>query len=307
MKKKTKVVVLKGGFSDERNVSLLSGKTCAEQLRLKNHFVIELDVKKSIVNDLKKLNPSVVFNCLHGTFGEDGTIQAILEWLEIPYTHSGVFSSSLAMNKHKTKEFISNYKLPVAKGSFLSKDLILKSDLLAKPFVIKPNKQGSSLGVEIFKEVENRENFLKKVFSRDLDKQNFIIEEFIPGRELTTVVVNKKSIGVTEIIVDDWYDYEAKYIKGKSKHEFPAKIPKKIENLCKSFAEKTHNLIGCRGITRTDFRWDPSKGTDGLIILEINTQPGMTSTSLVPEQVKKSGSNLSTLCEWILEDASCLR
>ena len=307
MKKKNKVVVLKGGFSEEREVSLISGKTCAEQLRINNRIVIELDVKKSIVDDLKILNPSVVFNCLHGTFGEDGTIQAILEWLEIPYTHSGIFSSSLAMNKQKTKEFISNYNLPVAKGSFLSKEVILKDDLLAKPFVVKPNKQGSSLGVEIFKEINNRENFLEKLLSKNSDKKDFIIEEFIPGRELTTVVVNKKSLGVTEIIVDDWYDYEAKYLQGKSKHEFPAKIPKKIESLCKNYAEKTHDLLGCRGISRTDFRWDPTKGTDGLIILEINTQPGMTPTSLVPEQVEKSGSDFSTLCEWILEDASCLR
>ncbi len=307
MKKKSKVVVLKGGFSQEREVSLISGKTCAEQLRIKNHFVTELDVKKSIINDLKMLKPTVVFNCLHGTFGEDGTIQAILEWLQIPYTHSGVFSSSLAMNKHKTKEFISNYKLPVAKGSFLTKDLILNNDLLAKPFVVKPNKQGSSLGVEIFREIKNKEIFLEQFLSKDIEKNDYIIEEFIPGRELTTVVVNKKSIGVTEIIVDDWYNYEAKYINGKSKHEFPAKIPKTIESLCKNYAEQTHNLLGCRGISRTDFRWDPSKGTDGLIILEINTQPGMTPTSLVPEQINKSGSDLPTLCEWILEDASCLR
>ena len=307
MKKEKKIVVLKGGFSSEREISLSSGSTCAEKLRLKNETVIELDVNQNIVEDLKKINPSVAFNCLHGTFGEDGTIQSILEWLKIPYTHSGVFSSSLAINKQITKDFISKFNLPVANGFFLNSSEILINDIIQKPYVVKPNKEGSSLGVKIIKNVKNFKKSFEVVTSEIENKNDYIIEEFIPGRELTTVVVDKKSIGVTEIIVEDWYDYEAKYSAGKSNHIFPAKIPKKIEELCKKFAEKTHNILGCKGVSRTDFRWNPSKDSDGLIILEINTQPGMTLTSLVPEQVEKSGSSLLDLCEWMLEDASCLR
>ena len=307
MKKEKKIVVLKGGFSSEREISLSSGASCAENLRIKNKIVIELDVNQNIIEDLKDLKPNVVFNCLHGTFGEDGTIQSILEWLKIPYTHSGVFSSSLAINKQKTKDFISRFNLPVAKGSFLNINETLINNIIQKPFVIKPNREGSSLGVQVIKNVKNPKNVFKNAISKINNKNDYIIEEFIPGRELTTVVVGKRSIGVTEILVDDWYDYEAKYFVGKSKHIFPARIPKKIEKLCKTFAEKTHNILGCKGVSRIDFRWNPLKDTDGLIILEINTQPGMTPTSLVPEQVEKSGSSFLNLCEWILQDASCLR
>jgi D-alanine-D-alanine ligase len=239
---------------------------------------------------------------LHGRWGEDGSIQGLLEWLRIPYTHSGVMASALAMDKQRSKHIFSNSGLPTAPGFMIDKSGLLTSHPLDKPYVVKPINEGSSIGVYF---VNPKEDPPLKVAS---DMPSILmVEEYIPGRELTVTVMGKKALAVTDIITQNWYDYDAKYKKGGSIHEVPAKIPKIIQEKCLEYALSAHELIGCRGISRADFRWDESLGLDGLILLEINTQPGMTPTSLVPEQAQICGIKFDDLCHWLVEDASCDR
>ena len=297
-----RVAVLMGGHSLEREVSLVSGQACSAALRGKDFQVIELDAGRDVVQRLSELRPDVVFNALHGRWGEDGSIQGLLEWLRIPYTHSGVMASALAMDKQRSKHIFSTSGLPTGPGFMIDKSGLLTSHPLDKPYVVKPINEGSSIGVYF---VNPKEDPPLKVAS---DIPNILmVEEYIPGRELTVTVMGKKALAVTDIITQNWYDYDAKYKKGGAVHEVPAKIPKIIQEKCLEYALSAHELIGCRGISRADFRWDESLGLDGLILLEINTQPGMTPTSLVPEQAQICGIKFDDLCLWLVEDASCDR
>ena len=297
-----KVVVLMGGHSREREVSLVSGQACSAALRSKGFEVLELDAGHDVVRRLSELRPDVVFNALHGRWGEDGSIQGVLEWLRIPYTHSGVMASALAMDKHRSKHIFSDFGLPTAKGFIIDGANLIKAHPLQKPYVVKPINEGSSIGVYFVNPEEDSPHGLSSDMPRTL-----MVEEYIPGRELTVTVLDKKALLVTDIITQKWYDYDAKYKNGGSLHEVPAKIPEKIEEKCLEYALSAHELIGCRGISRADFRWDESLGLDGLILLEINTQPGMTPTSLVPEQADICGIKFGDLCQWLVEDASCDR
>jgi len=296
------VAVLMGGRGAERDVSISTGHECAAALRQVGYTVVEIDANVSLVENLIKITPDVVFNALHGRWGEDGCVQGILEWLEIPYTHSGILPSALAMDKQKAKDLFRNTGLPVAESFLVSSDSVGKNSLITPPYVIKPNNEGSSIGVYF---VQGNEDIPPKL-SEEISG-HIMIEAYVPGRELTVTVVGDRSLTVTDILTDDWYDYDSKYSDGGSKHVVPAKLPEEIFEKCLKYALKAHQVLGCRGISRTDFRWDESKGLAGLIILETNTQPGMTPTSLSPEQAAAVGMSFPALCQFLVEDASCNR
>ena len=296
------VAVVKGGRSVERQVSLVSGRECAAALRRLGYKVSEVDAGNDLTKELGRLSPDVIFNALHGRYGEDGCVQGLFEWLELPYTHSGVQASALAMNKDIAKRIFKSENLPVAKSICTSSALAFSAHLMEPPYVIKPVNEGSSVGVHLVMQDDDNFSTLEKNFPDQV-----LVEKFIPGRELTTTIMNGQPLGVTDIVTDNWYDYEAKYNLGASKHIFPANIPREIYDACEDFALRAHMALGCQGISRSDFRWDNSLGIDGLFLLEINTQPGMTPTSLSPEQAKLKGISFDSLCNWIVEDASCNR
>ena len=298
----TRVTVLNGGLSAEREVSLVTGREVASALRGGGYEVTVIDAGENLSANITASNPDVVFNALHGRWGEDGCIQGLLEWLQIPYTHSGVYSSALAMDKEKTKDAYRSVGLPVAASM-----LILKSDVLGRhpmpaPYVVKPYNEGSSVGVYIVQKGDS-----PIVSMADDMPDMLMVEEFIAGRELTTSVVNNRALTVTDIFTDNWYDFDAKYKDGGSYHVVPADIPEEIFLACIDYAERAHTCLSCRGMTRTDFRWDDTLGLAGLKLLETNTQPGMTPTSLVPEQATYKGISFYTLVKWMVEDASCNR
>ena len=297
-----KVTVLKGGPSAEREVSLSSGHECAKALRGEGFEVVELDAGPDVAERLKALAPDVVFNALHGRWGEDGCVQGILEWLKIPYTHSGVLASALAMDKTRTKELYAAHGLPIAESVIADRAAIESAHVMEPPYVVKPNREGSSVGIYIVRESANGPPTL----APDLP-ETLMVEAYAAGRELTTTVMGDRALAVTDIITDGWYDYHAKYAPGGSRHEIPAQVPAEIAEACLSHALTAHQVLGCRGVSRTDFRWDEAKGADGLILLETNTQPGMTPTSLVPEQADHVGVSFGQLCRWLVEDASCNR
>ena len=297
-----KVVVLMGGISCERDVSLSSGRESAAALRNEGYEVIELDAGQDLALRLSEFSPDVVFNALHGRWGEDGCVQGILEWLKIPYTHSGVLASALAMDKQKSKAAYRVAGLPVVESLLASRAEISKHHLLDLPYVVKPNNEGSSCGIYFVHENANG----PAVLSDDLPEQ-MMVEQYIKGRELTATVMGEHALGVTEIITDGWYDYDAKYKEGGSYHVVPANVPAGITEACLDYAQRAHHALGCRGVSRTDFRWDDTQGVAGLYLLETNTQPGMTRTSLSPEQAVKQGISFSAFCRWMVEDASCLR
>ena len=297
-----RVVVLNGGKSAERDVSLVSGRECAQALREAGYDVIEVDADRDLSARLIEIAPDVVFNALHGRWGEDGCVQGLLEWLRIPYTHSGVMASAIAMDKQRSKEVFVAAGLPVVQGLLAPRDEVRQKHLMQPPYVVKPNNEGSSVGVYIVHEAANSPPQL----SDDMP-EIVMVETYAPGRELTTAVMGDRALGVTDIITSGWYDYVAKYSAGGSRHEFPANIPAEITAACLDYALRAHKALGCRGLSRTDFRWDESRGIDGLILLETNTQPGMTPTSLAPEQAAHLGISFSGLCRWIVEDASCNR
>ncbi|WP_261391230.1 D-alanine--D-alanine ligase [Roseovarius atlanticus] len=291
-----------GGPSAEREVSLSSGQECAAALREAGYEVVEVDAGRDLAVVLADLKPDVVFNALHGRWGEDGCVQGLLEWMQIPYTHSGVLSSALALDKQRTKAAYRAAGLPVVESIIIDKDEVGKAHVMPPPYVVKPNNEGSSVGVYIVHEAANAPPQL----SPDMP-QTVMVEAFAPGRELTTSVIGDKALGVTDIITDGWYDYHAKYAAGGSRHVIPADIPKDIAEACEEYALRAHAVLGCRGLSRTDFRWDEAKGLDGLILLETNTQPGMTPTSLSPEQAQAAGMSFPQLCDWLVKDASCNR
>ena len=297
-----RVVVLMGGPSAEREVSLSSGEGCAQALRGEGFEVVTLDAGPDLVARLQDIAPDVVFNALHGRWGEDGCVQGVLEWLGLPYTHSGVLASALAMDKTRSKAAFAEAGLPLAQSKIVARDVVSAEHAMSPPYVIKPNNEGSSVGIYLVHEDANGPPEL----SDDMPEQ-VMVEAFVPGRELTTTVVGDRVLTVTEILTDGWYDYDAKYKPGGSRHVLPADIPDEIFSLCQAYALKAHQVLGCRGVSRADFRWDDSKGADGLILLEVNTQPGMTPTSLVPEQGEHAGVSFGALCRWMVEDASCNR
>ena len=297
-----KVVVLMGGPSAEREVSLSSGRECAAALREAECDVIEVDAGPDVAARLIEISPDVVFNALHGRWGEDGAVQGILEWLQIPYTHSGILASALTLDKQRTKDVYRHVGLPVVDSILASAKDVRAAHVMAPPYVVKPYNEGSSVGIYIVHEDANGPPQL----AQDMPDQ-VMVEAFAPGRELTTTVVGDRALTVTDIITDGWYDYHAKYAPGGSRHELPADIPSQIFDACMEYALRAHQALGCRGVSRTDFRWDEARGLDGLILLETNTQPGMTPTSLTPEQAAHVGVTFPQLCRWMVEDASCDR
>jgi len=294
--------VLLGGLSAEREVSLVSGRECAAALREQGFDVTEIDAGPEVAAVLTGDRPDVVFNALHGRWGEDGCVQGMLEWLQIPYTHSGVLASSLAMDKERTKAVYRTHDLPVAPSILAPSADVRTAHVMPPPYVVKPNNEGSSVGVYIVHEDANGPPQL----SGDMP-ETVMVEGFAPGRELTCSVLMDAPLTVTDIITEGWYDYAAKYQTGGSTHEVPADIPAEIFDACMAHAAKAHRVLGCRGLSRTDFRWDAARGLDGLILLETNTQPGMTPTSLSPEQAAHCGISFGALCQQLVEDASCNR
>lgn len=297
-----KVAVLMGGPSAEREVSLSSGQACASALRERDYEVIEVDAGPDLSAVLTDLAPDAVLNCLHGRWGEDGCVQGILEWLRIPYSHSGVLASALAMDKQRTKDIYRAAALPVVDSIICGKAEVMADHVMDPPYVVKPNNEGSSVGVYLVHEAANGPPQL----ADDMPAQ-VMVERYVAGRELTTTVMGDRPLGVTDIITDGWYDYDAKYKPGGSRHVVPADIPTEITALCLDYAVRAHKSLGCRGVSRTDYRWDESRGAAGLVLLETNTQPGMTATSLSPEQAQAVGISFPDLCAWMVEDASCNR
>ena len=297
-----KVAVLKGGPSAEREVSLSSGRECAAALREAGYQVVEIDAGADLVARLGDVAPDVVFNALHGRWGEDGCVQGMLEWLRLPYTHSGVLASALAMDKARSKAIYGAAGIPVAESVIRCKAEIMARHVMAPPYVVKPNNEGSSVGIYIVPEGANAPPAIAENMPEHL-----MVEAYVPGRELTVTVMGDRALCVTEILTDGWYDYHAKYAPGGSRHELPADIPAEITEACLAHSLTAHRVLGCRGVSRTDFRWDESRGLAGLIALETNTQPGMTPTSLVPEQAAHLGISFPELCDWIVKDASCDR
>ena len=295
------VAVLLGGPSVEREVSKVSGRACAAALRASGYRVTEVDAGPDLAGQLVEIKPDVVFNALHGRWGEDGCVQGMLEWLRIPYSHSGVLASALAMDKTRAKTAFRAAGLPVVDSLIASAALVQASHVMAPPYVVKPNNEGSSVGVYIVREGSNAPRLAASMPAQ------VMVETYAPGRELTTTVMGDRALTVTDILTDGWYDYDAKYAPGGSRHVVPAQIPAEITEACLDYALRAHNALGCRGLSRTDFRWDEARGINGLILLETNTQPGMTPTSLAPEQAQHLGISFPDLCAWIVEDASCDR
>jgi D-alanine-D-alanine ligase len=304
----TSVAVLYGGISAEREVSLASGRQVIAALPQAGYDVVAIDVGPDIADVLAALQGrprvDVVFNALHGRFGEDGTIQGVLDWLGIPYTHSGVLASALAMNKVAAKSVFAAHGLPVAAGRVIDLASLVNADPLALPYVIKPINEGSSVGVEIITAGGNRRPELAATWRFGTTA---LVEEYIPGREITVAVLHDRPLVVTEIIARiGFYDYEAKYADGGSRHVLPADIHPDITAQALDVALAAHRALGCRGATRADFRYDDTKGEPGrLVLLEVNTQPGLTPTSLLPEQAAHLGINFAHLCGWMVEHAAC--
>ncbi len=303
----TKVAVLLGGHSAEREVSLVSGRACADALKGEGFDVVEIDATDTLAIQLRDAKPDVVFNALHGRWGEDGCVQGLLELLRIPYTHSGVLASALAMHKQRAKDVFRAGGIPVVNSVVADRRTVAAGHLLEPPYVVKPVSEGSSVGVFIIRKGDNRP---PAELGRD-DWQlsdSMMVEDYVPGRELTVAVMGGKALAVTEIVPHTaFYDYEAKYASGGSDHVIPAKIPAATAEKAMRMAEKAHEILGCRGVSRADFRYDDSGTNHRLILLEVNTQPGMTPTSLVPEQASFCGYGFGALVRWMVEDASCDR
>ncbi|MFN7223990.1 MAG: D-alanine--D-alanine ligase [Paracoccaceae bacterium] len=299
--KVSRVAVLMGGLSAEREVSLVTGRSCTIALREAGFSVNEVDAGPDLPARLADLKPEVAFNALHGRWGEDGCVQGILEWLRIPYTHSGVLASSLAMDKQRTKDVYRAAGLPVVDSVIVPREAVERGHVLPPPYVVKPNNEGSSVGVYIVHEGSNAPRLAEAM------PATVMVETYVPGREMSVSVMGDRALCVTDILTDGWYDFDAKYKPGGSSHKVPADIPAEIEAACLDYALRAHKALGCRGLSRTDIRWDEPRGLDGLVLLETNTQPGMTPTSLSPEQAAHLGISFADLCRWLVEDASCDR
>ena len=298
-----------GGWSAEREVSLVSGRDCAAALRDEGFQVTEIDVTPDLARVLGDVKPDVVFNALHGRWGEDGCVQGLLEILKIPYTHSGVLASALAMHKERAKAVFRAFDVPVASSIVVPRKAASEAHQMKPPYVVKPVSEGSSVGIFIIREGDNRPPGALGSDDWALGDE-VMVEEFVPGRELTVAVMGGKALAVTEITTKGhaFYDYDSKYAEGGSEHTIPAPIPEAVAEEAMRYAEAAHAAMGCRGVSRTDFRYDDTQpGKHRLIALEINTQPGMTPTSLVPEQAAYKGMSYGQLVAWMVEDASCDR
>ena len=303
------VAVLMGGWSAERPVSLNSGRGCADALEGRGYRVSRIDVGRDIAETLTRLKPDVAFNALHGPAGEDGSIQGLLEILRIPYTHSGVLASALAMQKDLAKVVMQAAGVPVASGIVVDRREAALRHVLEPPYVLKPVNEGSSFGVVIVK--EGRAHPPQEVGREDWPYgERLLAERFVAGQELTCAVIGDRALDIIEIqpVSENFYGFDAKYAKGGSRHILPAQIKPKIYHKVQELALRAHRALGCRGVSRADFRFDDSRGPDGdLVCLEVNTQPGMTETSLVPEMAAHAGLSFGDLVEWMVEDASCDR
>jgi D-alanine-D-alanine ligase len=300
------VAVLMGGWSSERDVSLTSGRECANALESRGYRVTRIDVDHDIARVLMDMDPKpdVVFNALHGRYGEDGCMQGLLEILQLPYTHSGPLASALAMNKEAAKRVFRCVGIPCAESEIVTRESVGQPSPLERPFVVKPNREGSSVGVRIVDMGDNDDRLQPDDF-RYSDEA--IVERYVPGRELTVGVMGDRALGVTEITTaEGFYDYRHKYTEGGSVHMVPAPIDREAYDAASKWAVSAHRAIGCRGVSRSDFRYDDTEGEPGkLVMLEINTQPGMTPLSLVPEQAAYAGIDFGELVSWMVEDAQC--
>ncbi|WJY19066.1 D-alanine--D-alanine ligase [Alteriqipengyuania flavescens] len=306
---KLHVAVLMGGWAAEREVSLMSGNGVADALESRGHRVTRIDMGRDVAARIAEAKPDVVFNALHGVPGEDGTVQGMLDLMGVPYTHSGLATSVIAIDKELTKQALVPHGIPMPGGRIVDCETLYQGDPLARPYVLKPVNEGSSVGVAIVTDESDYGNPI----ARDAkgpwqDFERLLAEPFIRGRELTTAVIDRaggpEALTVTELVVaSGFYDYENKYTDGKTEHICPAQIPDRIAELCREYAVRAHTVLGCKGTSRTDFRWDDEQGEDGLFVLETNTQPGMTPLSLVPEQAKHCGMDYATLVEAIVAAA----
>lgn len=299
------VAVLYGGISAEREVSLSSGRQIIRALEEAGFAVTPIEVTQDLsatIGALQAAKPQAVFNALHGRFGEDGCIQGVLDWMGLPYTHSGVRASSVAMDKGAAKAVFAAHGLPVAQHRIVSPEELEEADPLPLPYVVKPVDEGSSVGVTILREGDNRRREIAHAWTFG---RRIMAEAFIPGRELTVAVMGDRALAVTEISTgNSFYDYEAKYADGGSRHVLPAPVHPAIAEEAKRVALQAHQALGCRGVSRSDFRYDDTAGEPGrLYLLEVNTQPGMTPTSLLPEQAAHLGIPFPQLCRWIVEQA----
>jgi D-alanine-D-alanine ligase len=302
-----RVAVLLGGRSPEREVSLVSGRACAKALREEGFEAVEIDAGHDLAERLHEAKPDAAFNALHGRWGEDGCVQGLLEMMELPYTHSGVLASALAMHKERAKALFKAAGLPLAESIVVDRRLASERHLRKPPYVVKPVNQGSSVGVFIVRAGDNRPPGALGTAEWTLGDE-VMIEDYVPGRELTVAVMGSRGLAVTEIVPKtQFYDYEAKYAAGGSQHVVPAKLAPAVTEEVIRLAERAHAALGCRGVSRTDFRYDDTQGRSRIVVLEVNTQPGMTPTSLVPEQAAHRGMSFRALVRWILEDASCDR
>ena len=306
MNKAMRVVVLMGGWSSEREVSLTSGRGVAAALRERGWSnVTEIDMDHSVAHALEAAKPDVVFNALHGTPGEDGTVQGLLDLMEIPYTHSGLTTSAIAIDKELTKLVLVPHGVRMPAGKMIDSESLYAADPMPRPFVVKPVNEGTSVGVAIVTADGNYGNPI----GRDVEGpwhrfERLLAEPFVKGRELTVAVLNDEALAVTELKpVAGFYDYDAKYTDGLTVHVCPAEIPEDIAQAMLDMAAQAHRLLGCKGASRSDFRWDDEAGEAGIYLLEINTQPGMTPLSLVPEQAKYRGISYGDLVERLIEEA----
>ncbi|CAG4928634.1 unnamed protein product [Acidocella sp. C78] len=297
-----RVAILLGGISEEREVSLASGRQVAAALRQAGYDVFEIEVGADLGAVIAALTPApdAVFNALHGRFGEDGTIQGVLDYMGIPYTHSGVRASSMAMDKGAAKAVFAAAGLPLARHRIVPLDELAAADPLPRPYVIKPVNEGSSVGVFILRDGDNRRADIAHAWRHGAVA---MAEEYVPGRELTVSVLEDRALAVTEIRAEGFYDYTAKYAAGASRHEIPAQVTPAVGARARDVAVAAHRALGCRGATRADFRYDDE--TNRLVLLEVNTQPGMTPTSLLPEQAAHCGIDFPALCAWMVENAAC--
>jgi D-alanine-D-alanine ligase len=302
---KLHVAVLMGGWSSERPVSLMSGEGVAEALESKGHKVTRVDMGRDVALKLAEARPDVVFNALHGTPGEDGTVQGMMDLMGLTYTHSGLATSVIAIDKELTKQALVPHGIPMPGGRIVETADLFERDPLPRPYVLKPVNEGSSVGVAIVTAEGNYgDPIAKNARGPWQEFDRLLAEPYIRGRELTTAVLGDKALMVTELRPKSgFYDFDAKYTDGMTDHICPAEVPEDIAQACKTLALQAHRLLGCRGTSRSDFRWDDSQGVEGLFLLEVNTQPGMTPLSLVPEQARHLGMDYATLVEAIVAEA----
>ncbi len=299
------IAVLMGGWSAERPVSLMSGAGVADALERNGHRVTRIDMDRDLAARLTQAKPDIVFNALHGSPGEDGTVQGMLDLMGIPYTHSGLATSVIAIDKVLTKQALVPHGIPMPGGRIVKSEDLFAADPLPRPYVLKPVNEGSSVGVAIVTDSSNHgQPIARDAAGPWAEFEELLAEPYIRGRELTTAVLGGRALGVTELKPKNgWYDFDAKYTDGLTEHVCPAQIPDEIAEACKSLALEAHRILGCRGASRSDFRWDDERGVDGLFLLEVNTQPGMTPLSLVPEQGRHVGMDYDTVVQAIVDEA----